>query len=275
MRGVPAEGAWAVAIDDSLTLGLERGGLATSGRDRRRWRRGQEERHHLIDPATGRSAATDLLRVTVIGRTAVDAEVLAKVLFLGGSAEALARDVPAVLVTADGRTLTTGGPRVMHHDPTFWLLARASGVTAYVLLTLSVLAGLVLKSRPFARFRAATVAEVHKTLALTGLGALALHAVALVLDTTVKVSLPALLVPGLVAYRPAAVAAGVIAAWLLVLITASFWVRKRIGMRMWRRLHWFTYALFGLATIHGASPPGRTPRARGCTRSTSAPPDRS
>ena len=37
----------------------------------------------------------------------------------------------------------------MTHDPTFWLLARASGLTAYVLLTLSVLAGLVLKSRPF------------------------------------------------------------------------------------------------------------------------------
>jgi thiamine biosynthesis lipoprotein ApbE len=47
--------------------------------------------------------------VTAVGTDAVDAEVLAKVLFLGGSAEALARDVPAVLVTADGRTLTTGG----------------------------------------------------------------------------------------------------------------------------------------------------------------------
>ena len=82
-----------------------------------------------------------------------------------------------------------------HHDPTFWLLARASGITAYVMLTLSVLAGLVLKSRPFARLRAATVAEVHKTLALTGLGALMLHAISLVLDTTVKVSVPGLLIP--------------------------------------------------------------------------------
>ena len=139
----------------------------------------------------------------------------------------------------------------MHHDPTFWLLARAAGLTAYAVLTLSLLAGLVLKSRPFVRLRAATVAEVHKTLALTGLGALALHAIALVLDTTVKVSPAALFVPGLVAYRPAAVAAGVVAAWLMVLITASFRVRKRIGVRMWRRLHWFTYALFGLATVHG------------------------
>lgn len=139
----------------------------------------------------------------------------------------------------------------MHHDPTFWLLARAAGLAAYAVLTLSVLAGLVLKARPFTRLRAATVTEVHKTLALTGLGALALHAIALLLDTTVKVSLAALLVPGLVAYRPAAVAAGVVAGWLFAAVTASFWLRKRIGVRVWRRLHWFTYALFGLATVHG------------------------
>ena len=109
VRGVPAEGSWAVAVDDTLTLGLTRGGLATSGRDRRRWRKAGVEQHHLIDPSTGRPSETDLVRVTAIGSDAVDAEVLAKELFLGGSREAIARDVPAVLVTADGRTLATGG----------------------------------------------------------------------------------------------------------------------------------------------------------------------
>ncbi len=108
VRGVPAEGVWPVAVGDGLTVGLERGGLATSGRDRRRWRRGAEERHHLIDPATGRPAQTDLVRVTAIGRTAVDAEVLAKVLFLGGFDEAVRRDATAVLFTEDGGRVLTG-----------------------------------------------------------------------------------------------------------------------------------------------------------------------
>src|SRR5438105_12224434 len=94
----------------------------------------------------------------------------------------------------------------MHHDPPFWLLARASGLTAYALLTLSVLAGLLVKSRPFAQLKAATATEVHKTIALTGLGALALHGASLVLDSTVRITPTALLVPGLVAYRPVAVA---------------------------------------------------------------------
>jgi sulfoxide reductase heme-binding subunit YedZ len=141
----------------------------------------------------------------------------------------------------------------VHHDPTFWLLARASGLAAYAVLTLSVLAGLVLKSRPFARLKPATATEVHRTLALTGLGALVLHGASLVLDSTVKVTPAALVVPGLVSYRPAAVATGVVAAWLFVAITASFWVRKRIGVRVWRKLHWLTFALFGLATIHGVA----------------------
>ena len=109
VRGVPTEGTWAIEVDEHLTLGLTRGGLATSGRDRRHWRRAGADQHHLIDPKTGRPAVTDLLRVTAIGRDAVEAEVLAKELFFAGSVEALERDVPAVLITADGRTLTTGG----------------------------------------------------------------------------------------------------------------------------------------------------------------------
>ena len=139
----------------------------------------------------------------------------------------------------------------MHHDPTFWLLARASGLALYAVVTLSVLAGLVLKARPLGRLKPARVAEIHKTLALTSVGLLVLHGTTLVLDSTVKVTPAALLVPGLVAYRPLAVAAGVVGGWLLAAVVGSFWIRKRIGHRVWRRLHWLTYALFGLATVHG------------------------
>ena len=140
----------------------------------------------------------------------------------------------------------------MTHDPTFWLLARASGLTAYALLTASVLAGLVLKSKPFGRrLRAAAVTDVHRFLALLGLAMLALHGGALVLDSTVHISFAALLVPGLSPYRPLPVALGVLAAELMALITVSFSLRKWIGGRNWRRLHWATYAVFLLGTVHG------------------------
>jgi methionine sulfoxide reductase heme-binding subunit len=137
-------------------------------------------------------------------------------------------------------------------DPTFWLLARASGLSAYVLLTTSVLAGLVLKSRPFGRaLRTAFVTDLHRFLALLGLGMLGLHAVALVLDQTVRMPLSALLVPGVSPYRPVAVSLGVLAAELMGMIVLSFSLRRRIGARNWRRLHWAAYLVFVMATVHG------------------------
>jgi sulfoxide reductase heme-binding subunit YedZ len=140
----------------------------------------------------------------------------------------------------------------MKTDPTFWLLARSSGLTAYVLLTGSVLAGLTVKSRALGRaVKAASVVDVHRFLALLGLGMVALHAVAIALDQTLRMPVAGLVVPGLSPYRPAAVAWGALAAELAALIVVSFSVRRRIGMRNWRRLHWATYLVFILATVHG------------------------
>jgi len=137
-------------------------------------------------------------------------------------------------------------------DPTFWLIARASGLSAYVLLTTSVLAGLVLKSRPFGRaLKTASVTDVHRFLALLGLGMLGLHGVALVLDQTVKISPSALVLPGVSPYRPVAVSLGVLSAELMALIVVSFSLRKRIGARNWRRLHWAAYLVFLMGTAHG------------------------
>lgn len=137
-------------------------------------------------------------------------------------------------------------------DPTFWILARAAGLTAYVLLTASMLAGLTVKSRPFGTaVRAAAVTDTHRFLTLLALGAIGLHGAALMLDSTVHIGLPALLVPGLSPYRPVATALGVVAAELAALVFISFPLRKRIGARQWRRLHWVTYAVFVAATVHG------------------------
>jgi sulfoxide reductase heme-binding subunit YedZ len=62
---------------------------------------------------------------------------------------------------------------------------------------------------------------------------------------------PALVVPGASPYRAVPVGAGVIAAELMIVVYASFALRRRIGTRNWRRLHWATYAIFAGATAHG------------------------
>ena len=97
-------GSWPVGVTDDITLELTGGGLATSGRDRRRWLRNGEEQHHLIDPATGLPAGGTPIRVTVVAESAAAAEVAAKTAFLGGTV-----DLPHVVVTAEGNTVLAGG----------------------------------------------------------------------------------------------------------------------------------------------------------------------
>ena len=251
---------WPVGVDTpdgTITLELDRGGLATSGRDRRRWRQQGQERHHLIDPATALPAEGDLL--TRDRRRAHRRR--------GGGAreDPLPRRQRGA---GDRRGGSPRRPRRARHarrrdaarrrtrvksDPTFWILARASGLMAYALLTSSVLAGLVLKARPFGRsLQPATVTDVHRFLALLGLGALVLHAH----DARPRQRRPHLAC-GALRPRPRP-----LPACLDVLrrprrradaarSTPPSRVRRRIGTRVWRRLHWFTYLVFALATVHG------------------------
>jgi thiamine biosynthesis lipoprotein len=109
-------GSWPVGVETeggTITLELSGRALATSGQDRRTWRRNGRAMHHLIDPRTGAPATSDIVRITVVATDAVDAEVLATSLFLAGAdgaaAEADATGIPAVIVGADGRTLLAGG----------------------------------------------------------------------------------------------------------------------------------------------------------------------
>jgi thiamine biosynthesis lipoprotein len=118
IRGLLSTGGWPIGVETpegDLTLALASGGLATSGRDRRRWRRGGRELHHLIDPATGRPTETDLERVTVVAADAVEAEALAKSLLLAGCeqalAEAKAAQTPCVLISEIGAVHLGGGLR--------------------------------------------------------------------------------------------------------------------------------------------------------------------
>ena len=73
-----------VALPGGGSVRLVSGGLATSGRTKRRWLRGGEEQHHLIDPASGRPSASPWDEVTVCGATCLAADVAAKAAFLLG-----------------------------------------------------------------------------------------------------------------------------------------------------------------------------------------------
>jgi thiamine biosynthesis lipoprotein len=106
VEGLPPHGdAWSVRIEDPMrtgttlrTVAVAGAGVATSSVMRRRWRHGDSEAHHIIDPATGAPAATSLAAVTVLAGTAAWAEVTAKAALVAGVHAA------ALVVAAAGAT---------------------------------------------------------------------------------------------------------------------------------------------------------------------------
>ena len=84
--------AWPIAIarpwpetEDLALIGVTRGGVATSGRDYRRWIRDGQVQHHIVDPRTAQAAQTDIVSVSVSAASAFEAEVVAKHLLILGS----------------------------------------------------------------------------------------------------------------------------------------------------------------------------------------------
>ena len=108
---------WPIGVSDPFQpdrqlelLMIPSGGVATSGRDYRRWQRGGQAVHHIIDPRTGSPAQTDVLSATVIAPSAYRAEVAAKIMLISGSESGLAwidsqADMAALVVLEDGRVL--------------------------------------------------------------------------------------------------------------------------------------------------------------------------
>ncbi len=106
---------WPIGISDPFrphqiigTLKIARGGVATSGRDYRRWQKNGVWQHHLIDPRTGRPAQTDVLSVTVIAPSVVEAEIAAKAVLLSGTEAGLEwletwPEFAALVMQEDGR----------------------------------------------------------------------------------------------------------------------------------------------------------------------------
>jgi sulfoxide reductase heme-binding subunit YedZ len=134
--------------------------------------------------------------------------------------------------------------------PVAWLVARAAGLVVFGILTLDVWLGLGMSTRLFKRHQAKLLG-LHRTLAWTGLSMLALHVGALLADPTLHFGLASVLVPFAASWNPAAVAAGVVAGWLMLMLAVSFRLRRLIGQRGWRRLHYASFATWLLALGHG------------------------
>lgn len=128
-----------------------------------------------------------------------------------------------------------------------WEIARATGLMAVVVYTLTAAWGIMLAGRGIQQPKGAV--ELHRSLQTLGLVAIVVHVGALLLDHYAKVGWTSLLG---IDSRPGVVL-GAIALWLAVLLPLTFALRtrKRISFRAWRTVHYLGYAFWGAAIAHG------------------------
>lgn len=143
----------------------------------------------------------------------------------------------------------------------WWLVSRASGIVALVLISVTVVFGLAMAAKALRRpAHKRAVMRLHEHLALTALAAIAVHGLALLGDHWLKPGWRGIAIPFALSYRPGFTGAGIIAGYLTLLLGPSFYLRRRIGARRWRALHRGIVIVWVLSAVHalGAGSDGTT-----------------
>jgi sulfoxide reductase heme-binding subunit YedZ len=135
----------------------------------------------------------------------------------------------------------------------WWYVTRGSGIVAWLMLTASVIWGVILSTKAFPeQRRPAWLLDLHQWLGGLTVSFVAVHLIALIADSYVHFTLADVTVPFASNWKPGAVAFGVIAAWLLVAVELTSLAMRRLPRRVWRTIHFTSYLVFWLTSIHAA-----------------------
>lgn len=133
-----------------------------------------------------------------------------------------------------------------------WYYTRGTGVVALVLLTATVVLGIVgmlrWSSPHWPRF---VTQGLHRNLSIIGVAFVAMHIVTSVVDGYVPLRWRDAVVPFVSAYRPIWLGFGAVAVDLMLALILTSLVRARLGLRAWRAVHWLAYAAWPVAVVHG------------------------
>jgi sulfoxide reductase heme-binding subunit YedZ len=133
----------------------------------------------------------------------------------------------------------------------YWYLTRSTGVVGLLLLTMAVALGVVdvrrLSSPRWPRFALDTL---HRNVSLLAMAFLAVHVLTAILDSFAPISIVDSVVPFSGSYRPFWLGLGALSLDMLVAVTISSLLRRRLGFASWRAIHWLTYASWPIALLH-------------------------
>jgi len=138
---------------------------------------------------------------------------------------------------------TATGPHI------FWITSRAAGIAALILSSVSVCVGVLMSTRLRAR-RGAEMRVAHEALSLATLAALVVHGLTLLGDSFLHPSLADVAIPFASSYKTFWTSAGIVSFWALALLGLGYYLRGRIGVQRWRRLHRLTALAWLLGLAH-------------------------
>jgi sulfoxide reductase heme-binding subunit YedZ len=133
----------------------------------------------------------------------------------------------------------------------WWLASRASGLVALVLVTISVGIGLAMAGKVLRRpGLSRKLMAIHEQTALAGLVAIAIHGITLLGDPWLHPGIAGVTVPFAMSFRTVFTGLGVIAGYSAALLGLSFYIRKRVGPKLWRKAHRATVVVYALGLVH-------------------------
>jgi sulfoxide reductase heme-binding subunit YedZ len=133
----------------------------------------------------------------------------------------------------------------------WWLASRSAGIVAFLLIASAVILGLLLASRlswPPGMKR--SLVRVHQQIALAALAAIGVHGALLLGDGFLHPGVTGIPIPFTLAYRPLWTGLGILAGYLALVLGPTYYLRRRIGARRWRRIHQATVLVYMLALMH-------------------------
>lgn len=137
--------------------------------------------------------------------------------------------------------------------PGFWFVSRATGLVAYLLLWASTASGIMISAKGIGGFVSGPLAyTVHNVTSWLALGFTAVHGLSLLGDRVISFTPAGVLIPFAASYQPVLTGLGVVAFYIGLLVSVSFYLTKRIGYKTWRAIHYVSYLMFLFGTIHGA-----------------------
>jgi predicted ferric reductase len=138
------------------------------------------------------------------------------------------------------------------HSKEIWYLMRGTGLVTLVLLTLTLTAGIAgVRRWSTSTWPRATVAFLHRNVALLAVVLLAVHITTAMIDPYVSIGWLPAIVPFVSHWKSVWVGLGALAVDIMLALVVTSLVRAHLGHRVWRTVHWLAYASWPLAVIHG------------------------